>query len=80
MANAAPTAAARICATKRVRRGPIAWNSAIVITTAIATASIARASATAYAPSHRAPLSQASILMNAALRTSNCLALPMMLA
>src|SRR5712692_1772438 len=52
------------------RRGPIARNSATVITTATATASIATATVTAYAPSQCAPPRQTSTLTNGAASTS----------
>ena len=46
MANAAPTTAATICATNRVRRGPSHWNIATMTTIATGAASIASATAT----------------------------------
>ena len=71
MANAAPITAATICAMNRVRLGPIVRNSAPVITTAIATATIASAAATPYSAEPRGPPSHARTSMNGAPITSD---------
>src|SRR5580765_2550495 len=67
----APTMAAMIWATSRVRLAPIVANKRIVTTAETATATIASAAMTPYAASHRGPARQAITSITGAANTSD---------